>query len=117
MAQTPQRGVPAGRNGEPAPPKDESDADRQRRANAEEAAARASAEAQTAHLPQPGSPPQEPAAATPAPGEATVKMTFAQPVTLTLPGYRIVRFAAGIQDVPESLADDDYLKASGATRI
>lgn len=98
-------------------PRRETEAERQERANAEEAEARAAAEAQTAHLPQPGSPPQEPAAATPAPGEATVKMTFAQPVTLTLPGYRVVRFAAGIQDVPESLAGDDYLKASGAVRI
>jgi hypothetical protein len=52
-----------------------------------------------------------------APDEPTVKMNFPHAVILTLEGYRMVRFEAGIQDVPESMAGDEYLAANGATRV
>jgi hypothetical protein len=50
------------------------------------------------------------------PGEPTVTMVFPKPVLLTLPGYRRVQFKAGVNQVPQSLADHEYLKLSGATR-
>jgi hypothetical protein len=52
-----------------------------------------------------------------APDEPTVKMNFPHPVILTLEGYRMVRFEAGVQDVPQSMADNPYLEANGATVV
>jgi hypothetical protein len=109
---------PAPRPTAAAPPPAPAGETRAERAAREEQAARAEAEARTAHLGAPGQPgagPLTPAEA--APGEPTVKMQFARTVTLTLPGYRMVRFAEGICDVPASLADHQYLADSGATRV
>jgi hypothetical protein len=87
-------------------------------AAAEERAIRTQAEARTAHLPGPGEPYQPPLtpAQAAALGEPMVRMVFPGIVTLTLPGYRMVRFEAGVQDVPASLVDDPYVLASGARR-
>lgn len=51
------------------------------------------------------------------PGEPTVKMFFPQPVLLTVDhNLPRVRFNAGIQEVPQSLAKHAYLKANGVLR-
>jgi len=97
----------------------ESEAERQERANRDMKTVRDMAEAATGHLPKAGEGPlptlnvdqvrKE--------GEGLVKMQFDRPITLTMPDYRTIRFNAGIQEVPESLADDPYLKANGVTRV
>jgi hypothetical protein len=51
-----------------------------------------------------------------APGEGTVTMVFPQPVNLTTNDNRLVRFNAGINEVPESLADHQYLRLSGVKK-
>jgi hypothetical protein len=97
----------------------ETDAERQERANRDMKTIRDMAEAATGHLPKAGegSLPAMNADQVRKEGESMVKMTFDRPVTLTMPDYRTVRFPAGIQEVPESLADDPYLKANGVTRV
>lgn len=114
MAQTPHPRVQP-----PPPPQDEeTDEQKRLRAQKEEAETRAAAEAATAHLPKQGDPRQPPmSAAEAAPDEATTKMNFPHPVTLTLPGYRMVHFPEGIQEVPESMVDHEYLAAHGVTKI
>jgi hypothetical protein len=97
------------------------DQERQRRAAAEERQARDDAEKATAHLPRQGETPQE--AMTPQQAldaleeQDTVLMNFPEAVTLTLPGYQLVYFPPGVNEVPASLADDTYLAASGATPL
>lgn len=100
------------------PPPHETEEEKRQRAAREEAEAREAAEAATAHLPRQGEQ-RTPAmtAAEAAPGERTVKMDFPHPVTLTLSGYRMVRFGSGVQDVPVSMVDEPYLKDSGVTKV
>ena len=107
----------------PAPPAapQETEAERRARAVAEEEATRAKAEAATAHLPRQGTPLGDPMSALAAfPDEPTVLMNFPDTVTLTLSGekgYTMVTFPAGVQPVPESLVDEQYLKDSGVTPV
>jgi len=49
--------------------------------------------------------------------EPLVRMRFPRPVFVTLAGFRMVSFGAGIQDVPESLSREPYLIDSGATAL
>jgi hypothetical protein len=51
-----------------------------------------------------------------APGEGTVTMVFPKPVNLTTNDGRLVRFNSGINEVPESLADHEYLHLSGVKK-
>jgi hypothetical protein len=97
----------------------ESEAERRERAAREEKETRDRAEAATAHLPRPGEPAQAGLTARDVAqeGERWVKMNFPAAVTLTLPGYRMVRFDAGVQDVPESLSRNEYLLAHGVTLV
>jgi hypothetical protein len=98
----------------------ETEAERRARAAAEEEQTRQTAEARTEHLPRPGDMPGAVAAVTAAealPNEPTVLMNFPTAVTLTLPGYQMVYFEQGVQPVPQSLAKDDYLVASGVTPV
>jgi septal ring factor EnvC (AmiA/AmiB activator) len=93
---------------------------RREKAQREEQEARDEAEAKTAHLPRQGEPRQKPMtpAESAAPGEKTVKMNFpVGGVTLTLPGYRMVHFPEGVQDVPESLVEHDFFKDSGVAKV
>jgi septal ring factor EnvC (AmiA/AmiB activator) len=92
----------------------EAERKRAQQARQDEEKARDEAEAQTAHLPKQGEPRQKPMtpAEVAAPGEGTRKMQFpVGGVTLTLPGYRMVHFPEGIQEVPESLVEHEYFKA------
>lgn len=50
------------------------------------------------------------------PDEETVTMTFPAPVILTMDDHRRVRFPAGVQEVPERLANHPYLRANGVVR-
>lgn len=43
----------------------------------------------------------------------TVTRFFPKPVRLTLPGHVVRQFPAGMQEIPEELADDPWLKANG----
>jgi hypothetical protein len=101
----------------PAHQAEETETERQQRAAEEERRTRDEAEAATAHLPRQGEPLRPPMSGQEAaPDEPTVPMMFPEGgVTLTLTGYRMVHFPAGLQDVPESMAADPYLAASGAT--
>jgi hypothetical protein len=104
----------------PRHPHEETEAERRTRAAAEEEATRAQAEAATAHLPRQGMPPAQPLTPTQAgePGEPTVLMNFPTEITLTLPGYTMVYFPAGVQAVPVSLSTHDYLvKDNGVTPV
>jgi hypothetical protein len=99
---------------------EETEQQRRQKAQREEQEAREEAEAKTSHLPKQGEPRQQPMtpAESAAPGEKTIKMNFPSGgVTLTLPGYRMVHFPEGVQDVPESLADHDYFKGHGVTKV
>jgi hypothetical protein len=108
------RHPPPHREAEPA---EETEAERAERARAEEEETRRQAEEATAHLPKQGEPlrpPLDPREV--APDEPTVPMMFPEGgVTLTLPGYRMVYFPGGLQDVPVSMAGEPYLIESGAT--
>ena len=100
-------------------PKEETDAERQQRAQEEEKAVRDEAEAATAHLPKPGTAGAlhyATAADIAKEGEKMVRFLFAHGVTLTLPGYQMVHFPAGLQDVPAGIAEAyaDELKANNA---
>lgn len=94
--------------------------EREQLALQEEMAYRQQAEQATANLPTPGGPitgamtGQQYAEQM---GEKTVKMHFPRAFTLTGPGYAQVHFAAGIQEVPESLLEDPYLVRQGAKKI
>ena len=107
----------------PAPisPPQETEAERRTRAVAEEEATRAKAEAATAHLPRQGTPLGDPMSALAAfPDEPTVLMNLPELVTLTLRGekaYTMVTFPAGVQPVPKSLVDEQWLKDSGVTPV
>lgn len=105
------------------PPRDEeheeTDAQKAARAQREEKAVRDEAEKATAHLPAPGTPAGAIHHLTGADvaekGEKMVRMLFSHQVTITLPGYRMVTFPAGLQDVPESMADtyaEDFANAN-----
>jgi hypothetical protein len=87
---------------------EETAAERQERASAEEKATRDAAEAATAHMPTPGGGPVQhlTAADVAKEGEKTTKLLFAHQVWITLPGYRVVHFPAGLQDVPGSLVEE-----------
>lgn len=102
---------------DPEPVPEETDAERQQRAAKEEKTVRDTAEAAGENLPKPGLPVNRLSAADVAEkGEKMVRYLFAHAVTLTLPGYRMVHFPAGLQDVPESLANEheDYFKNHNA---
>lgn len=49
-------------------------------------------------------------------GDKTVTMIFPRRVVLMCPGFHRVEFPAGTQEVPESLADHQYLKDHGVKR-
>lgn len=96
------------------------EAERKAQAAREERQARDDADRLTEHLPRQGEPPRPPMTPAEAAGfgnEKTVKMLLPVPCTLTLPGYHLVQFPAGIVEVPESLADHRYLLAHGASRV
>lgn len=101
------------------PQREETDAEKTARAQREERAVRDAAEQATAHLPVPGTPRNAIHHLTGADvaeeGEKMVRMLFTHQVTITLPGYRMVTFPAGLQDVPESMADtyaEDFANAN-----
>ena len=86
----------------------------------DEAAVLAEAEAKGANLAKPGT--QAIGKVTgamyaEAHGEGTVKMNFPEAMSLTLPDYTMISFDPGIQEVPASVADHEYLKAQGATKV
>lgn len=120
MAQT-HRGPPPHETAEERADREAREAEEQRRLQAQhdEEEARRQAEAATAHLPRQGDPKRRPmtGAEAKAPGEATVKMNFPHPVTLTLTGYRTVHFPAGVQEVPESMIDEPYLADNRVTKV
>jgi hypothetical protein len=107
----------------PRQPPSETEAERRARAAAEEQATRTQAEAATAHLPQPGTPPQAPVGATELfAGEPTVLMNFPEEVTYTCEGpepprYTMVTFPAGLQPVPQSLANNQWFVDRGVTPV
>ena len=115
---------------QPGPPPHSPEAETARRVQAreEEETTRSAAEARTANLPQPGiggggpmTPEQYVQAMSTQSGkrpEGMVKMTFPVPVTLTLANYLQVQFAnPGVNDVPESLVDEVYLRDNGVTKF
>jgi hypothetical protein len=101
------------------PPPHETEEERRLRAIREEEEARAEAEAATAHLPHQGDPRRSAMTAAEAAeeGEKMVKMQFPHPVTMTLPGYRTVHFPQGVQEVPASMVDHQYLVDNGVTKV
>jgi hypothetical protein len=87
---------------------------------AEQQKMRDEAEAKTATLPLPGTQVvgrisgEQYAEAN---GEKTAKMHFPNALTLTTDKIEMVTFGEGVQEVPESLKDHPYLKASGVRAL
>ena len=94
--------------------------EREQLAMQEEIALRQAAETATANLPTPGGPvtgAMTGAAFAEQAGEGTVKMHFPRAFTYTGPGFTQVHFPAGIQEVPESVAEDPYVIRQGGKKV